>query len=75
MIEKERKAHEEESVLLARKKEMVEGFLKKLPSDAFTKELNLQKEEIENRLTQLQKRENALGEEIKRVRPQGFPPS
>lgn len=75
LIEEENKIHEEESGLLTKKKEVVEQLLSQFPKDLFGKDLDLEKEEIEGRLNQLQKRESALGEEIKRLRPQAFPPS
>ncbi len=75
LIENEKQIHAEETALLAKKKGMVEQFLSELPADLFAKELNLQKEEIEGRLNQLEKREMTLGEEMKRFRPQVFPPS
>ena len=75
LIDEEKKIHEEETDLLTKKKELVDQFLSKLPKDLFGKDLHLEKEEIESRLNQLQKRETALGEETKRLRPQAFPPS
>lgn len=75
LIGEEKKIHEEETDLLTKKKELVDQFLNKLPKDLFGKDLHLEKEEIESRLNQLQKRDSALGEEIKRLRPQAFPPS
>lgn len=74
-IEKEQKLREEESILLGKKREAVEQFLKQVSTDVFSQELNLEKKEIESRMDQLQKRQSTLGEEIKRFRPQAFPPS
>ena len=75
LIEKEQKIHQEEKQLLVKKKEVVDQFLNQVPSDLFAKELNLEKEEIESRMNEIQNRQATLGEELKRFRPQAFPPS
>lgn len=66
LIEEEQKTETEESFLLAKKKQMVEELLAKLPSDFFSRELRVEQKEIESRLSEIQKRQSSLGEESKR---------
>jgi outer membrane protein assembly factor BamD len=73
VIERERKLHEEEKGLLAKKMAVVEELLTELPRDLFEKDLQLKKQEIESRLNEIQKREMNLGEELERFRPQASP--
>lgn len=66
LIGKEQKIHQEEKELLTKKEEVLQQFWDQSPSDLYTKELNLEKEEIESRLNEIQKRQTTLGEELKR---------
>jgi len=74
LIEKEQRIHQEESALLVQKKERVDKFLTELPQDLFTEELNVEKQDIESRLNEIQKRRATLGEELRRFRPESLPP-
>lgn len=69
LIETEQKIDEEEKTLLARKKEVIERFLNELPMDLFTKELKVQRHQIDTRLSEVEKHKSALGEELERFRP------
>lgn len=75
LIQTEQKLSEEEQELLSKKREVVQQFLEGLPPDLFTKELTLEREQINSRLNELQKRKTTLGEEVKRFRPQALPSS
>lgn len=75
LIEAEQEMDQEEQALLARKKEMVDAFLEDLSADVFGQELHLEQKEIQSRLNELQKKQSSLGEELRRFRPQAFPPS
>ena len=75
LIEQEQKIQEEEKSLWSKKKEVVEKFLQELPRDPFTQDLNREREEINSRLVEIQKRETHLGEELRRFRPQALPHS
>ena len=75
LIEKEQKIHKEESELLNKKREMVDELSTRRPPDPFAKDLGLEKEEIKSRLNEIQKRDSTLGEELRRFRPPGAPPS
>ncbi len=69
LIEAEQKINEEEKNLLAKKKELIERFLKELPTDLFGTELSHERDQIETHLHEIQKRNAALGEEWKRFSP------
>jgi len=73
LIEREKKLHGEEKVLLVKKRQVVEELMTELPRDLFEKDLQIKKDEIESRLSEIQKREMNLGEELKRFRPQTSP--
>jgi len=70
LIEEEQKVQEEEQKLLAKKKEVVEQFLSKLPADHFVKELGRERDEIDSKLSEIQKRQTSLDQELRRFRPQ-----
>ncbi len=72
LIEEEQKIQEEEQALLAKKKEVVNQLLQKVPADLFGKELGREREQIDSRLNEIQKRQSSLGEELRRFRPQAL---
>lgn len=75
LIEQEQKIQEEEKSLWAKKKEAAEKFLRELPRDIFTNDLNRERKEIISHLSAIQKSETNLGDELRRFRPQALPHS
>ena len=73
LIEEETKIQKQEKQLLSKKKEMVDRFLTEAPAELFSKELEKQRQEIDSRLHEIQNRQAALGEELKRLSPEALP--
>ncbi len=75
LIQAEKKIQEEERALLFKKEALAQQFLANPASQPLAKELSLEKKQIAARINEIEKRETALGEEIKRLHPQNLPPS